>query len=61
MEAAQGFSRSAAKSVKSAEIKRRQTKCDPVIVAYADKAKARLKKYFRIAMRSKANIAKRQL
>ncbi len=59
IEAAQVFSRCATKSGKSAALKKRQAKCDPVIIAYADKANARLKKkYFRIAMRSKANIAK---
>src|SRR5574344_592755 len=59
VEAAQVFSRSATKSGKSAALKERQAKCDSVIVAYADKANARLKKkYFRIALKSKANIAK---
>ena len=59
VEAAQVFSRSATKSGKSAALKERQAKCDSVVVAYADKANARLKKkYFRIALKSKANIAK---
>ena len=59
VEAAQTFSRSATKSGKSAALKERQAKCNSVVVAYADKANERLKrKYFRIAMRSKSNIAK---
>ena len=59
VEAAQTFSKSATKSGKSAALKERQAKCDSVVVAYADKANERLKrKYFRIAMRSKANVAK---
>ena len=59
VEAAQTFSRSATKSGKSAALKERQAKCDSVVVAYADKANERLKrKYFRISMRSKSNIAK---
>ena len=59
METAQVFSRCATKSGKSAALKARQAKCDSLTIAYADKANARLKKkYLKIAMRSKANIAK---
>ena len=59
VETAQVFGRSATKSGKSVALKERQAKCDSLTVAYADKANARLKKkYFKIAMRSKVNIAK---
>lgn len=59
VETAQVFGRSATKSGKSVTLKERQAKCDSLTVAYADKANARLKKkYFKIAMRSKVNIAK---
>ena len=59
VEAAQTFGRGATASKKSVSLRNRQAKCDPSVVAYADKANERLKrKYFRIAMRSKANVAK---
>ena len=59
VETAQVFSRCATKSGKSAALKARQAKCDSLTIAYADKANARpKKKYLKIAMRSKANIAK---
>lgn len=59
IEAVQVFGRCATKIGKSAALKARQAKCDSLTIAYADRANARLKKkYFKIAMRSKTNIAK---
>ena len=50
IEAAQVFSQSATKSRKSVALRKWQAKCNSVIVAYADKSNARLKKkYFRTA------------
>lgn len=44
---------------KSAALKARQAGCPTQIVAYADKANERLRrKFYRIALRSKRNIAK---
>lgn len=57
-EAAQGYSRGAA-GKKSRTLKERQISCPPEVVAYADRANDRLKrKFYRIALRSRHNIAK---
>ena len=58
IEAAQQYGRGAV-GKKSAALKARQAGCPTQIVAYADKANERLRrKFYRIALRSKRNIAK---
>lgn len=58
VEASQQYSRGAI-GKKSKELANRQAGNDPKVIAYADKATERLKrKFYRIALRSKHNIAK---
>lgn len=58
IEAANGYSR-ARVGRKSTDLKQRQQGNSPEVIAYADKANDRLRrKYVRISMRSKGNIAK---
>lgn len=58
IEAAQQYGRGAV-GKRSVALKARQTGCPTQIVAYADKANERLqRKFYRIALRSKRNIAK---
>ena len=58
VEAAQQYGRGAV-GKKSAALRSRQAGCSTQVIAYADKANERLRrKYYRIALRSKHNIAK---
>lgn len=58
IEAAQQYGRGAV-GKKSAALKARQASCPAQVVAYADKANERLqRKFYRIALRSRHNIAK---